>query len=207
MQKYSQNNHHQTNTKKKRRNPTKKNQTATKRNRGTPKKQQKAIKKGYENPSKNIRVVLWNETHRFEKPPRRFGDYINNKLHKNTTAGISVGWGSAPSRAAFSGYNSHAAKVRTRSKPPNKIKKKVEFNHKKVEKQAKRLQERAKNRSETNKRATPDPGANPDPGAKKRGVCPPQKIYASFCEIEPIVLKKQPHRFADYRLCGFLHYT
>ena len=68
MQKYSQNNHHQTNTKKKRRNPTKKNQTATKRNRGTPKKQQKAIKKGYENPSKNIRVVLWNETHRFEKP-------------------------------------------------------------------------------------------------------------------------------------------
>ena len=46
MQKYSQNHHHQTNTKKKRRNPTKKNQTATKRNRGTPKtKQQKTTKK------------------------------------------------------------------------------------------------------------------------------------------------------------------
>ena len=52
-----------------------------------------------------------------------------------------------------------AAKVRTKSKPPNKIKKKVEFNHKKVEKQAKRQQERAKNRSETNKSADSDPGA------------------------------------------------
>ena len=63
--------------------------------------------------------------------PRRFRDYINNKLHKITTADISVDWGFPPSRAGFSGYNSHAAKVRTRSKPPNKIKKKVEFNHKK----------------------------------------------------------------------------
>ena len=44
-----------------------------------------------------------------------------------------------------------AAKVRTKQRPPNKIKKKVESNHKKVEEQAKKQQERAKNRSETNK--------------------------------------------------------
>ena len=51
------------------------------------------------------------------------------------------------------------AKVRTKSKPPNKIKKKEESNHKKVEEQAKKQQERAKNRSETNKSADSDPGA------------------------------------------------
>ena len=52
-----------------------------------------------------------------------------------------------------------AAKVHTKQPPPNKIKKKVESNHKKVKKQAKRQQERAKNRSETNKSADSDPGA------------------------------------------------
>ena len=37
---------------------------------------------------------------------------ISNRLnHKITTADISVDWGSATSRAAFSGYNSHVAKV------------------------------------------------------------------------------------------------
>ena len=55
------------------------------------------------------------------------------------------------------------AKVRTKSKPPNKIKKKVESNHKKVEKQAKRQQERAKNRSETNKIANSERTKAPDP--------------------------------------------
>ena len=118
-----------------------------------------------------------------------------------------------------------AAKVRTKSKPPNKIKKKEESNHKKVEEQAKKQQERAKNRSETNKspnsertkaRSELSPqsqlrawselriGANPDPRAnselrvqskKKRGVKTPQKIYASFCEMKPIVLKNPTPSF------------
>ena len=142
--------------------------------------------------------MKWNPSF-WKTTPRRFGDYINNKLHKNTTAGISVGWGFPPSRAGFSGYNSHAAKVRTKSKPPNIIKKKVEFNHKKVEKQAKRLQERAKNRSETNKRATPDPGANPDPGAKKRGVWNPSKNIRVVLWNETHRFEKPPRRFGDYK--------
>ena len=92
-------------------------------------------------------------------------------------------------------YGIVAAKVRTRSKPPNEIKKKGEFNHKKVEKQAKRLQGQAKNRSETNKSANSEPGADSEPRTNKEGKKTPQIIYASFREMKPIVLKNHPPSF------------
>ena len=63
-----------------------------------------------------------------------------------------------------------AAKVRTKSKPPNKTKK--------------------KRRNQTKKNQT---------NTKKEGKKTPQKIYATIKEMKPIVLKKPtPHRFADY---------
>ena len=92
-------------------------------------------------------------------------------------------------------------------------------------KNRRKQQERAKNRSETNKSAdskrtkhrlrTNKPPTQPPERTqtpersqtqertqsseqKKRGVKTPQKIYASFCEMKPIVLKNQPPRFADY---------
>ena len=34
--------------------------------------------------------------------------------------------------------------------------------------------------------------------SKKEGCETPQKIYASFCEMKPIVLKNQPPSFGDY---------
>ena len=163
MQKYSQNNHHQTNTKKKRRNPTKKNQTATKRNRGTPKtKQQKTTKKVVcENPSKNIRVVLWNETHRFEKP-----NPIVLRIIKKITANLPITYKENEPRFVRHSINAHVeprlifiGKSTHKIKATKQNQEKVESNHKKVEKQAKRQQERAKNRSETNKGADSDPGA------------------------------------------------
>ena len=86
---------------------------------------------------------------------------------------------------------------------------KVESNQKKVEKQAKRQQERAKNRSETNKTPTQNEQKRRPKNQselrtwsrvrtqseKKRGVKTPQKIYASFCEMKPIVLKNPTPSF------------
>ena len=44
--------------------------------------------------------------------------------------------------------------------------------------------------------------------SKKRGVWKPLKKYTRrFVKWNPSFWKTQPHRFADYRLCGFLHYT
>ena len=73
-----------------------------------------------------------------------------------------------------------AAKVRTKSKPPNKIKKK-------------RRNQTKKNQTAT-KRNRGTPKTKQQKATKKRGV-PPQKIYASFCVMEPNVLKNQPPSF------------
>ena len=64
-----------------------------------------------------------------------------------------------------------AAKVRTKSKPPNKIKKKEESNHKKsggTSKKAARTSEKQKRNEQnrelrTNKSPDSDPGANSEP--------------------------------------------
>ena len=82
---------------------------------------------------------------------------------------------------------------------------KVESNHKKW----KNKQKGNKNERKTEAKRTKVPTQTPERSKselrtqsseqKKRGVKTPQKIYASFCEMKPIVLKKPPpHRFADY---------
>ncbi|MCF2634838.1 hypothetical protein [Prevotellamassilia timonensis] len=73
-----------------------------------------------------------------------------------------------------------AAKVRTKSKPPNKTKKK-------------RRNQTKKNQTAT-KRNRGTPKTKQQKATKKRGV-PPQKIYASFCVMEPNVLKNHPPSF------------
>ena len=86
-----------------------------------------------------------------------------------------------------------AAKVRTKSKPPNKIKKKWSPTTKKW----KNKQKGNKNERKTEAKRTKVPTQTPERSKselrtqsseqKKRGVKTPQKIYASFCEMEPIV--------------------
>ena len=70
-----------------------------------------------------------------------------------------------------------AAKVRTKSKPPNKTKKK-------------RRNQTKKNQT-TTKRNRGTPKTKQQKATKKRGVKTPQKIYVSFCEMKLVVLKDQ----------------
>ena len=97
-----------------------------------------------------------------------------------------------------------AAKVRTKSKPPNKIKKKWSPTTKKW----KNKQKGNKNERKTEAKRTKAPTQNPErsqselrtqspertqtPERKKEGCETPQKIYPSFCEMKPIVLKNHP---------------
>ena len=74
-----------------------------------------------------------------------------------------------------------AAKVRTKSKPPNKTKKK-------------RRNQTKKNQTAT-KRNRGTPKTKLLKATKKEGCGTPQKIYASFCEMKSIVLKNQTPSF------------
>ena len=80
-----------------------------------------------------------------------------------------------------------------------------------------RTQNRSELRTQSELRPRSELRANPEPertqnsefrAKKKRGVKTPQKIYASFCEMKPIVLKNPTPSFCGlYVIYGISLYT
>ena len=117
-------------------------------------------------------------------------------------------------RLIFNGKNTHKIKTTKQTqekKSPHtkKWRENGEISKKSSKNERKTEAKRTKHRLRTNKNAdserTKTPTQNPErtqnpeqsqtPEQKKRCVKTPQKIYASFCEMKPIVLKKPPPSF------------
>ena len=100
-------------------------------------------KEGCENPSKSIGVVLWNETHRFEKPnPVVLGIIKERSWYPADACTVSSRRVTGPPRPFL------YAKVHTKQQPPNKITKKKKSN--KIE--SEHPQNSHKRNRETNKK-------------------------------------------------------
>ena len=104
------------------------------------------------------------------------------------------------------GKNTHKIKTtkqnqeKSRVQPQKKLKNKQEGSKNERKTEAKRTKTPTQNEQKPRLRTNKSPDSEPrsrlrSQSEKKRGVKTPQKIYASFCEMEPIVLKKTTPSF------------
>ena len=114
------------------------------------------------------------------------------------------------------GKNTH--KIKTTKQNQEKSRVKPQKSGKTSKKAARTSEKQKRNEQNTDSERTKTPTQNPErtqnpeqsqnPEQKKRCVKTPQKIYASFCEMTPIVLKKTAPSFCGlYNRVSTIHYT